>query len=78
MPLNEATSDAKPRRHPDDRKPALPTIVRLTKDDTPWTGAICCDDLEKVYRDEVTRDYGALPPSTMAWVDDALRAALSL
>lgn len=60
------------------RKPALPSIVRLTKDDAPWAGAICCDDLEKVYRDEVTRDYGALPPPTMARVDDALRAALSL
>lgn len=60
------------------RKPPLPSIVHLTQGDAPWTGAICCDDVEKVYRDEVTRDYGALPVATMARVDDALRCALNL
>lgn len=59
-------------------KPPLPSIVHLTDDDAPWVGAVCCDDVEKVYRDEVTRDYGALPPATMARVDDALRSALNL
>lgn len=60
------------------RKPPLPSIVQLTENDAPWAGAVCCDDVEKVYRDEVTRDYGALQPATMARVNDALRSALSL
>lgn len=60
------------------RKPPLPSIVQLSEADAPWTGAIPCDDLDKVYLDEVTRDYGALPPETMQRVDDALRAALNL
>jgi mRNA interferase MazF len=59
-------------------KPPLPSIVHLTDADVPWTGAIVCDDVDKVYRDEVTRDYGALPPGTMHRVEDALRAALAL
>ncbi len=60
------------------RKPRLPSIVQLTENDAPWVGSVCCDDVEKVYRDEVTRDYGALPPQTLTRVDDALRAALNL
>ncbi|WP_460959660.1 hypothetical protein [Parasphingorhabdus pacifica] len=46
--------------------------------DAPWTGAVSADDIDKVYPDEVTRDYGALPPETMRRVDDALRVALAL
>src|SRR5699024_5377914 len=60
------------------RKPPLPSIVYLSDVDAPWTGAIPCDDIEKIYADEVTRDYGALPVSTVRRVDDALRAALNL
>ncbi len=60
------------------RKPPLPSIVHLTDADAPWTGAISCDDIDKVYPDEVTRDYGALGPETMRRVDDALRVALAL
>lgn len=60
------------------RKPPLPSIVHLTDVDAPWTGAIVCDDVDKVYADEVTRDYGALPRDTMRRVDEALRAALAL
>ena len=41
-------------------------------------GAISADDIDKVYADEVTRDYGALPPETMRRVDEALRVALAL
>lgn len=60
------------------RKPPLPSIVHLSDADAPWTGAIPCDNIDTIYTDEVTRDYGALPPQTMRRVDDALRAALSL
>ncbi len=59
-------------------KPPLPSIVHLTDADAPWIGAVLCDDIERVYRDEVTRDCGALPPHTMHRVDESLRAALAL
>lgn len=59
-------------------KPPLPTIVELDQSDAPWTGRVSCDDIEKIYVDEVTRDYGALAPATMQRIDDALRAALAL
>lgn len=59
-------------------KPPLPSIVHLTDLDAPWTGAISCDTLETIYHDEVTRDYGALPPKTLHRIGDALRAALDL
>lgn len=60
------------------RKPPLPSIVHLSEADAPWTGAISCDDIDKIYTDEITRDYGALPVATLRCVDDALRAALNL
>lgn len=60
------------------RKPPLPSIVHLTDADAPWTGAISCDDVDRVYRDEVARDCGALPPETMRRVEESLRAALVL
>jgi mRNA interferase MazF len=60
------------------RKPPLPSIVQLGEVDAPWTGAISADDIDKIYVDEVTRDYGALPPKTLRRVDEALRAALAL
>lgn len=59
-------------------KPPLPSIVQLSHEDAPWTGAISCDDIDKIYLDEVTRDYGALPVPTLHRVDDALRTALAL
>jgi mRNA interferase MazF len=39
---------------------------------------VLCDDIAAVYRDELTRDAGALSPSTMRRVDQALRVALAL
>ena len=36
------------------------------------------DDIDKIYVDEVTRDYGTLPPKTLRRVDEALRVALAL
>lgn len=59
-------------------KPALASIVPLGHRDGPWCGSALADDIVEVYRDEITRELGALPPATMRRVDDALRAALDL
>ncbi|MFC0547580.1 type II toxin-antitoxin system PemK/MazF family toxin [Kutzneria chonburiensis] len=59
-------------------KPTLDTIVELAAADSPWTGRILCDDIVTVYRDEVTRDMGALRQATMHQVGQALRNALAL
>lgn len=59
-------------------KPALPSIVQLSHTDARWTGSISCDDIDKIYTDEITRDYGGRPVNTLRRVDDALRAALNL
>lgn len=40
-----------------------------------WTGSGLADDVVEIYRDEVTRELGALPPATMRRVDGALRVA---
>jgi mRNA-degrading endonuclease toxin of MazEF toxin-antitoxin module len=59
-------------------KPRLDTIVQLAQEDGPWCGSVLADDIIEIYRDEVTRELGALPLATMRRVDDALRAALAL
>jgi mRNA interferase MazF len=59
-------------------KPQLDTVVRLDQSDGPWIGAFLADDITEVFRDEVTRELGALRPGTMRRVDDALRAALAI
>jgi mRNA interferase MazF len=59
-------------------KPDLDSIVILSPTDGPWTGRALADDIVEVYRDEITRELGALPPVTMRRVEDALRAALDL
>ncbi|MDQ2710217.1 MAG: type II toxin-antitoxin system PemK/MazF family toxin [Actinomycetota bacterium] len=59
-------------------KPRLDSIVRLDFRDGPWVGAALADDIVEIYRDEVTRDLGALPLTTMHRVDAAIRAALAL
>ena len=59
-------------------KPNLDTIVEFEAADGPWAGRILCDDLVTIYRDEVTRDMGALRQSTMLQVNQALRNALAL
>ena len=58
-------------------KPALPSIVELG-DGEVVKGRICCDDLETIWLDEITRDLGALSTGAMARIDDGLRAALAL
>ncbi|MGQ0574525.1 MAG: type II toxin-antitoxin system PemK/MazF family toxin [Pseudonocardia sp.] len=59
-------------------KPTIDTIVELDAADAPWTGRVLCDDLVTVFRDEVTRDLGALRRATIDQVDQALRNALAL
>ncbi len=58
------------------RKPALPSIVELG-DGEVITGRVICDDIETIWRDEISREMGALTPATMSRVEDGLRAALS-
>ncbi len=59
-------------------KPDLDSIVALSPTDGPWTGSALADDIVEIYRDEITRELGALPPATIRRVNDALRAALDL
>lgn len=59
-------------------KPPLDSVVRLDQSDGPWIGAFLADEITEVFRDEVTRELGALRPGTMRRVDQALRAALAL
>ncbi|RCW45078.1 mRNA interferase MazF [Halopolyspora algeriensis] len=60
------------------RKPDLDTIVTIDDPQSSWTGAVLCDDIVAIFKSEVTREEGALSPSTMSRVDQALRSALSL
>lgn len=58
------------------KPPDEPSVVRLTREDR-LTGWVLCDDLARVYRDELA-DAGALTKATMDRVNDGLRAALAL
>jgi mRNA-degrading endonuclease toxin of MazEF toxin-antitoxin module len=60
------------------RKPALDTVVGMEAADDPWVGSMLTDCMTVVYRDEVTRDLGALRLTTMKKIDVALRVALAL
>lgn len=56
----------------------LPTVVRLTAADKPFVGSVLCDDPYVIGTEEIDGAAGALPPSTIRAVDDALRLALGL
>jgi mRNA interferase MazF len=56
----------------------LPTIVRLAAADRPLIGAVLCDDPYVLDNNEVERTSGALSPSTMRAVDEAIRIALAV
>jgi mRNA interferase MazF len=60
------------------RATMLPTVVELTPADRPLVGAVLCDDPYVIANDEVVQASGALSPSTMRTVDNALRVALDL
>jgi hypothetical protein len=52
-------------------KPDLDSIVVLGPADGPWSGRALADDIVEVYRDEITRELGALPPATVRRIDNA-------
>jgi mRNA interferase MazF len=58
-------------------KPEIPSIVDLSQND-PLVGRVLCDDLVKLYRDELKRDVGALSAQTMARVRAGLCHALAI
>lgn len=58
-------------------KPPLASIVELGSNEV-VVGRVCCDDIETIWEDEVTRPMGALRVGTMARIDAGLRAALGL
>jgi len=60
------------------RATSLPTVVELTEADRPLVGLVLCDDPYVIANDEVARAGGAVSPSTMRNVDNALRAAFEL
>lgn len=59
-------------------KPEIPSIVVLDPADEPLVGRVLCDDLTVLFRDEIMQQLGALSRTTMAKVNDGLRAALAL
>ncbi|HTV98977.1 MAG TPA: type II toxin-antitoxin system PemK/MazF family toxin [Streptosporangiaceae bacterium] len=54
------------------------SYVPLTKGQDPFDGWVKCDDIGRLYRDELGRVKGALSPGTMRRVDAGLAFALSL
>ena len=75
---NRALADVLVVRLTTSPKPALPTIVDMVAADAPLVGRVLCDDIEALYKDEITREIGALSVGTMRRVDSGLAAALSL
>jgi mRNA interferase MazF len=58
-------------------KPPRETIVDLPSQET-LRGQVICDDLALVRKDRLGRRLGAMSPTTMRRVDDALRVVLAL
>ena len=59
------------------KKPDIPSVVPLHREDQ-MTGFACCDDIIEIFEDEVVQVVGALTPSTMARVSRGLGAALDI
>lgn len=59
------------------RKPEIDSIVECGQED-PFAGRILCDDIVGIYKDEITRDLGAISSKTMRQVEEGLRVALAL
>ncbi len=55
----------------------LPTIVRLEPAD-PLAGVVLADEVEPLFRDELTTPLGALSPGTIIKLNQALKIALAL
>ncbi|MFC7246365.1 type II toxin-antitoxin system PemK/MazF family toxin [Catellatospora aurea] len=60
------------------RNTHIETVVPLGTDCGELAGWALCDDVEKLWRDELPTPAGALGPYTMAAVNAGLRAALAL
>ncbi|MEU8077208.1 type II toxin-antitoxin system PemK/MazF family toxin [Catellatospora citrea] len=60
------------------RNTHIETVVPLGQDCGDLAGWALCDDVEKLWRDELPTPAGALGPYTMAAVNAGLRAALAL
>ena len=58
-------------------KASRPSIVELGPQEG-FPGRVMCDDLMPVWEDEVLAIMGALSPSAMRGVDEALKAALAI
>ena len=58
-------------------KTELPTIVRLEPAD-PLAGVVLADEIEPLFRDELTTPLGALSPGTIMKLNRALRIALGI
>jgi mRNA interferase MazF len=74
---NAATDSCLAARITTTRKPPLHTIIELAEGD-PVTGRVLCDDVFKLYHDELREDLGALTPETMLRIGVGLRHALAL
>jgi mRNA interferase MazF len=75
---NRALDDVLVVRLTTSPKPTLSTIVDMVAADAPLVGRVLCDDIEALYKDEITREIGALSVGTIRRVDSGLAAALSL
>jgi mRNA interferase MazF len=60
------------------RNTRIETIVPLGRDCGDLVGWALCDDVERLWSDELGQPAGALGPLTMAAVNNGLRVALSL
>jgi mRNA interferase MazF len=58
-----------------DRQANIPTVVALSPSD-PLVGSVVVDDLVQLYRDELSRQLGALTPATMSQISQALTIAV--
>jgi mRNA interferase MazF len=58
-------------------KPPMDSIVEIPADE-PFAGRALCDQIERIYHDEITGDLGPMSPPTMRRIEQGLRAALTL
>lgn len=74
---NRALDDCLAVRITTSPKPDIASVVELSGVD-PLVGRVLCDDLVKLFRDELRRDVGALSAGSMARVRVGLLHALAL
>ena len=58
-------------------KPAMDSIVEIPAGEA-FAGWALCDEIDRIYHDEITADLGPLSLPTMRDIEQALRAALTL